>query len=279
MEWPKVKNIIIIILLLVNGFLLVLVGGQKWKVRNYERSALTRAVQLLEQNGITVSDKAESQAAEGVPSVMTASRDLTWESAIAAALLGEDVVCTDQSGGLYVYSGGGGTAIFRANGDFNAILSDTLEGVADEEIRDHSERLLKEMKVEGELAAEETGGNERSLCYRQLLDGIPLYNCEIIFEYSGGKFLAVRGTLLTCGEPVISEEEEIINISTALIRFLEGVLERQDLCSEITSIRPGYSFAQSFGSGVYLTPVWLVSTDVSDYYLNGVTGELTSAKG
>ena len=43
MEWPKLKNIIILILLLVNGFLLVLVVGREFQVSRYERSAFTQA--------------------------------------------------------------------------------------------------------------------------------------------------------------------------------------------------------------------------------------------
>ena len=38
MEWPKLKNIIILILLLVNGFLLVLVVGREFQVSRYELS-------------------------------------------------------------------------------------------------------------------------------------------------------------------------------------------------------------------------------------------------
>ena len=40
MEWSKVKNIIILLLLLVNGFLLVLVGMRREETENYQASAL-----------------------------------------------------------------------------------------------------------------------------------------------------------------------------------------------------------------------------------------------
>ena len=66
MEWPKLKNIIILILLLVNGFLLVLVVGREFQVNRYERSALTQAGQVLAQNGITVEDDLLSRAARDV---------------------------------------------------------------------------------------------------------------------------------------------------------------------------------------------------------------------
>ncbi len=55
MEWSKIKNIIILLLLLVNGFLLVLVGMRQGENRRYQQSALTQALQVLERSGIQVS--------------------------------------------------------------------------------------------------------------------------------------------------------------------------------------------------------------------------------
>ena len=54
MEWSKVKNIIILLLLLVNGFLLVLVGMRREETENYQASALAQAVEVLERSGIQV---------------------------------------------------------------------------------------------------------------------------------------------------------------------------------------------------------------------------------
>lgn len=276
MEWSKVKNIIIVILLLVNGFLLILVGGQWQKVRSYEKTALTGAAQVLEQNGILVSDEALAQAAEGAPPSMTAGRDAEREAAIAATLLGEDAACTDQSGGLYVYSGSGGMAIFRANGDFTITLPDFPVKLAEDELFRHAEGLLESMRVEGEYIGMDADSGFTRIAYRQTLDGVPLYNCEIVFAYSEGCLRTVGGTLLVCDEPEeATDGEEPLGVSTALIRFLEGILDRRDLCSAVTAIRPGYLSTQSFGAAAYLTPIWLVSTDISDYYLNGITGELT----
>ena len=52
MEWSKVKNIIILLLLLVNGFLLVLVGMRREETENYQASALAQAVEVLERSGM-----------------------------------------------------------------------------------------------------------------------------------------------------------------------------------------------------------------------------------
>lgn len=274
MEWSKIKNIIILILLLVNGFLLILVGGQQRRVLSYEQSALTRAAQVLEQNGISVSTEALNQAAAAELPSMTSSRDLDSEARIAQALLGADTVCTDQGSGLYVHSSGQGTAIFRASGDFNFTLA---EGAfTGDDLASHARSLLKTIGLEGELIDQTPQANGiTTLTFRQLLNGVPLYSCRLKFEYNASQLRSISGTLFASASLASAEESaSTLSVSTALIRFLEGIRDSRDVCSAITGLRPGYQSTQSFGSTVYLTPVWLVSTNISDYYLDGITGEL-----
>ena len=64
MPRSKLKNIIILILLLVNAFLLLLVGGQLIQTRQAQRSTLAKAGLILAQNGIAVSEEALAQMGE-----------------------------------------------------------------------------------------------------------------------------------------------------------------------------------------------------------------------
>lgn len=276
MEWPKVKNIIILILLLINGSLLILVGGQQWRVRLYERSALTQAAAVLEQNGITVSQSALEQAAGSSLSVLSASRDLEAEDILAKTLLGEDAACTDQSAGLYVYSSDKGTAIFRSNGDFQISLSDCP--VTGEDYAAHAARLLDDLGLDAELLQQQSSGTGvTTVAFRQLLNGIPIYSCRLEFEYSATRLLSVSGTMLAITAAPSGSGETSLDLPTALIRFLDSVLTLGDVCSAVTDLRPGYQSTQSSGGTIRLTPMWLVSTNVSDYYLDGLTGELSRA--
>jgi len=53
MRWTKIKNIIILLLVIVNLFLLGLVGARAWRTAENERLARERMLTVLEQNGIT----------------------------------------------------------------------------------------------------------------------------------------------------------------------------------------------------------------------------------
>ena len=53
MEWSKLKNIILLLLVSVNAFLLILVGVQESRAARYEEDTRQAAVRVLEQSGIT----------------------------------------------------------------------------------------------------------------------------------------------------------------------------------------------------------------------------------
>ena len=103
MEWRKVKNIIILVLLLVNGFLLVLVAFRKGEAHRYEQTALLQAVQALKNSGIEVDIHAVAPV-DGLPA-LTVERDTAREARMTGALLGETVEGDDRGGGLYLYRG------------------------------------------------------------------------------------------------------------------------------------------------------------------------------
>jgi hypothetical protein len=270
LEWSKVKNIIILILLLVNGFLLFLVGWQQYQVRLYQRSALTQAAQVLELNGIQVSQAALDQAESGTSlTALSADRSVDSEAVLARALLGGDAACISQSGGVYTYTSPAGTAIFRSGGSFRADLVDGPDSRGDNAA--HATQFLKELGLTSEVLSADSDG---TVDLRQLLDGVPLYSCQLSLEYDEGRLVSIYGTVMAATPASSADSADTLDLPTALIRFMSAIRDSGDVCSSVTGLRPGYRSSQAFGSVVQLTPVWLVTTNVSDYYLDGTTGEL-----
>ena len=87
MEWSKLKNVILLMLLCVNIILLLLVGSQASQDKRYQAETRQAAQAVLEQGGIdfTLDEFPDDLAL----SVTTVTRDRTGEAGIAAALLGE----------------------------------------------------------------------------------------------------------------------------------------------------------------------------------------------
>ena len=277
MERSKLKTIIILILLLVNIFLLLLVGGQLVQEHQAQRTALTNAGLILKQNGISVSEEALSQMGSAALSALSAVRDTQFEAALAAALLGEDAACTNQSGGLYVYTARAGTMYFRGGGEFSADF--TLPVPPDGSPRDHAAALLRTLN----LSAEEVGVNETApghteVTFLQTVEDAPVYTCSLVFSYAPEGLTSISGTLFPSAA-ISPAGASALDGATALIRFLSGILDSGDVCSSVTAIRPGYRMTYSFSGGITLSPVWQVSTDASDYYLDGITGQVSRVTG
>lgn len=275
MEWRKLKNLIILILLMVNGFLLILVAARRGEALLYERSALEGAVQVLEGGGIHVELSGLSGADGLAP--LSVERDLEREFLMAQALLGAEGVQQDnRGGGLYLYQNGSGELSVRAGGELSADLSGSSNSPADGGPERHAAQLLKKMGIDAEQISADEEGEWTRVRFRQLWNGAPLFSCEVEFVYDEHSLLhSVQGTLLST-QAGTAEAGQAMTLPTALLRFWEGVTATGDVCSSIQSMRAGYrGTAQALSGGVRLTPVWLVSTDTAQYYLDCVTGTLT----
>lgn len=272
MEWRSLKNIIILILLLVNAFLLVLVGARRGEARRYDQEALERTVEVLEQNGMEVERGRLGDADGLVP--LSLERDLAREGQLARALLGGGVEADDWGGGLYRYRGDLGEVSLRAGGGFFAELAEDPHWQADRP-EGHAASLLKKMGVDAQQIGMEARGEGTAVRFRQCWDGVPVFSCEVEFFYEGGLLRTIQGSLLIVGQAV-QETGETLALPTALLRFLDGTAQAGDVCSAVHSMEAGYrAAAQPLSSGIRLTAAWLVSSDTADYYLDAATGALT----
>lgn len=271
MEWRRVKNIIILILLLVNGFLLVFVGLRMREARTYEQQAMDQAIQVFERKGIRVSAKTLESA--GQLAAQSADRSIAAEQAIAAGLLGEAVTVDNKGGGLYTYQGARGTVSFRAGGTVSAALNDN-ERWYSADPQGAVRQLLSAMKLEAVVLSDTVKDGTGAVTVRQSWQQVPVYSCQLVFVYREGRLVSLSGSLLAV-EQSAAEENELLNLPTALMRFLDEISSSGDVCSEILSMKRGYRMSQSFTSSVHLDPVWLISSNTADYYMDAVTGALS----
>lgn len=274
MEWPKLKNIIILILLLANLFMVSLVLVQKRDSVRYQEQALENAVGVLESSGIRV----DSQLLPGEMelTVLTAAREAEGELALAQALLGECAV-TELGGGRYAYAGAQGSAEFRSNGNFSVTFSagarNARKSGGEEE---HAAALLKEAG----MTAVQTGRTEADgrlvLTFCQTWKVTPVYSCVFTMEYESGSLRAMSGLRLM-GEPQAASGGEPISVPTALMRILNGIGDLGDVCGEITAMEAGYEMTAA-ADELRLIPVWRVTTDTGAYILNALNGALERAE-
>lgn len=275
MEWSKLKNIIILILLAANLFLLAMAGIQQRDSVQYQEQAVQDVLTVLERNGIAV-------APEVIPeqmslSSMTVQRDRELETALAHALLG-DCTVLDLGGGRYSYESFVGSAEFRSNGNFNITFPTGLELADDaQEETAHALSFTAGIGLSGTVAEQirSDDGGVNVVLY-QTWQGIPVYSCRITLEYRERALWSVSGQRLM-GEPQSTGmQEELISIPTVLMRGLNGINDLGDICSEITRLTPGYQMSNPT-EGTRMEPVWYIVTDTGAYLINAITGVLERA--
>lgn len=277
MSWSKLKTIIIYILLLLNLFLLGLVGMNRLRAKRYEEAALSEAAAVLEHNNIAV-DRS-GLPGESELRAATVARDIEKEGRLARILLGEDVLVSPAGGGMYVYRGAAGEADFRGNGEFTVTFGQPLEEAppgAD------SPRAL--MKALG-LRVWETWETEDSATAAQSLGGAPVYSGSsgqalgVTYAYDAqGKLSGVSGRIFSGKLAADQESEETLSLSTALISFFGFLSDSGDVCREIRQVSPVYRVAAA-GDPVRLTPAWQFTTDTGEYFLDACTAEVTRRAG
>ena len=268
METPKLKNIVLLILVLTNLWLLVFVVRLEGQDRAQQWQARQEAIQFLADKGIHVE---ESQ----IPGQMTLApqtveRDLERESALAARLLGEGVKVQDRGAGVYRCFNGRGSIQFHSDGSFSAQFSQGLFPLGKSWEKDCLE-LLAKLDFEGELLEE----TEETATFRQLWEGQPAFTQQVTLELEGGCVTAMTAGRRLVGRPVEDPSRTTITVATALVEFLNGLNALGDVCSRVDGITQGYVSGVSLSGPMTLTPVWRIATDTGSYKLDLVTGALT----
>lgn len=273
MEQSKIKNIIIIILLIVNIIFLALYLIGRIETGKLEKKTKEDLVRILDSHGIAMDMSVIKEYGDlGSYEVL---RDLEGEKAVAETVLGECEV-NDLGGNIYQYLSPLGEGIFRGNGEFSITLASGIP-LTDTSVRALAAYLGKmNIAVELESAeAEYSGANLSSVRFTTMFEDNPIFNCRITMSFTDSKLMSIYGRRLT-STPAPASSEPMIGVYTALISFLSEVKQANLICNEITAVTPGYSFSASVSGSGRLVQYWCVSTDVGKYYVNGLTGEMSS---
>ena len=274
MEWSKIKNIILLMLLAVNLFLLVLVADQERKSAAYQEEARTGAVEILEKANIHMDP--ENLPPERDLHTMSVERDRTMEDAMAQALLGE----TSKSGDLgpVTYSGSWGEGQFLSDGKFSFTFAGEGLQAGQEDPEVHGQKLLEQAGYECQvLDIRQQEDGTTVVTVQQLWDGDPVFNSTSDLTYENGSLRSIRGQRLM-GTPEPKAGTEPLDVATILLRFLSGVQDGGYVCSEIVGMTAGYEVTLSSTGSAALEPVWLIITNTVSFYVDGTDGTVRQAE-
>lgn len=272
MESSKIKQIVILILVIVNGFLLILVAGRAWTTAQAQETAREQVVNILGENGIEMDDVMLPDEVE-LPGAQVA-RDSELEVMGAKALLGEDAQLDEDT---MTYQGSKGTARFYVDGEFYVQFTSgsyPLDEGADQ--GDVALALLESMGFSGQVVE----GTDQEVVVEQLIEDVPVFSCQATVLFSDQEVVGIAsGSRRLVGTPQMDVARELITVPMALLKLLDYVKVNGDLCSEIYEMTLGYVLdTQSVPAVLY--PTWeitaQVGADLGTYTVDAESGAVKS---
>lgn len=265
MNTARLKNIVILILALLNACLLfLLLSRRSTRELDYERT--------LEQLTALYTAAEVDLPVELIPRdvllpLAQPQRDTFAESRFAAALLG-DGSSVDSGGGIYLYRTDTGSCTFRSNGSVEALVNLTV---------DDPVSFCRELGKEFGYTefSENFEGDSGTVTAVRALGSSQIYNCTLTFRFRGSTLTSASGSFLSL--PTSFDDYVFSDPVTALVRFLDYRNTSGAVCTEITGLSCGYLLESSSAGTQRLLNAVRIDTDVYSYFVSEGSGEVSRA--
>ena len=263
MQWDKVKNVLIAILLVINLFLLGNLAVKGWQSHSRGRELEEDLRTLISGRGI------ELDAGFALPEDITLpelslDRSRAEEEAVAAAMLGADVERTEQEDGTVRFESDEGTLSWQADGRMQgacALHENAPTSTA--EALEQARRLLNQWGFQAEQpvwTAEDT-----VVTLSGSIAGLPVHNRRITLDLSDAEQVCVSG-MWSFGTPYTTANG--ISISCSAADALLQFAAESGGTGTIRSMRAGYRMQTDSSRRIRLTPTWKIVTDSGEYLLD-----------
>lgn len=275
MEWSKLKNIILLMLVAVNVFLLILVVYRQRQTVQLEAMAREDVVEVLRKNGIAMDPN-------GLPRNETFwNLKIQWDPLqarrVAEAALG--YVTEETLSSIIKYKSEKGTANFQGNGPFSIVFNTGESMPSEQEKTQRRDTLLHQMKLETEdVWSRVEDGETVVYSARQQVDGVILFNCVVTVTYVNHCLASIEGTCLMGTVDRSAGQQMPLSAFTALVKLIQYESGHGAQSSEIQSIQTGCLLPAALTDVVQLEPVWCIVTDRRMYYVHEETGVVIEAE-
>ncbi len=262
MKTSQMKTLALLILVAVNAFLLAQIIPREVS-KNREKKEITDSlVELCASHGITMD--AGDVPADGLPARMTAERSVEREQAAAAAILGK-VTRRELGGGINSYSSEMGEAVFRGGGDFSV---EVPYGGGDRQPEDAA-GLFADMGFDFDpetISSEEREGKVHVSAVQRIGE-LSVFDCTATAVYGAEGLESVYGRWITQTQESPVTNEDLMDVSTVIVYFLDRCSVYGIVCGSIDRISTGYYSGRSAGA-VTLRTCWQIATDTGIYFID-----------
>ena len=261
MEWKKIRNWLILLVLAVDLFLAGNLLRQALQAQQTLRQAAADAVSVAHSRGVDIQLENVLQ----LPLEMAqyqAQRSDALEQAAADVLLGGSASQELPGGGVSIYRTGDGEMSFRRggalemNGPWSGMTFDMKECALILESAGFS--------MEDAILSDQNDAVE----LMQGFEDLPVFNSRVICLYQDGR-LQVRGRWML-GESLSATDASMSRAQMVLA--LCDLVEEQQV-TQLYSVQARYYLQSENAQSLTLEPVWAVETEKGQLILSCISGE------
>ena len=275
MPVSKLKNLVLLVLLLANLALLALlipdrVNQQRGDAALRQSLCDLYAGQQVQLDPDTVPDTVTIYSLE-------LAEDPAGSAAAAEALLGQSMVQDDATRYQSIYRSDSGQCTISRSGSFRA----SLEGrPAVRDLAKDAKKILRAMGFQYLSLSEpqRLRAGFYTLTATQTVLGVPVFSQGLTLTYANDRLVQLEGVFYTGADTLTRiSDQPCISAADALVAFLSARVDLGWVGSAVTGMTQGYVRSETAAAAaVHLTPVWRLETDTGSFDVNGITGEVTA---
>ena len=276
MPVSKLKNLVILILLLANLSMILLVTPGRREAAEEKQALWDSLCVLYEEAGVQLPSEAVTDTVSLY--LLELKENPQADLRTATALLGQQLLVQDDSTRyLSSYQSPRGTCSISSNGTFRAQLT---EGRERGDLLRAAKKTLRSMGFTWATLSEPN--RLRAGVYEveavQSVLGVPVFADGLTLTFANHRLTEVNGVFFTgVGSLSRVSDRACLSAGDALVAFLSARYELGWVGSAILSMEQGYVRAETATAGaVRLSPVWMLETDTGNFLVGGMTGEVTA---
>jgi len=271
MDWNKSKNIIILLLLIVNVFLAANLGYSVYVQKSARNEQIASLLEYLAARGISMESGVLPESGLGRV-VMLVERDRGLESAAADVLVPGAKSRTD--GGFSRYSGSGERSLTVSSGGL--LEAKNISPTGNGEPRDASEGDLTALLADAGISSDFVENADGFVSVCGAFDGMKIFNCVVFAQLSQTRWdMSGRWCF---GVPLPVNNETEMDAIGLIVKFVNSVTALDIPIRTIDDIEPGYLAGTILNIGIRLIPVYKITTDIGDFFIDAIEGALVQAE-
>lgn len=268
MQWDKVKNILLVILLVVDGFLAISLFQRYIGTAMQQQALLSDLQVVLSRYEVACGDTLSIPASRKIIPLQV-DRSRAGEETFAHALLSGTVQREEREDGETVFTGDNGTVSWRTDGTVYAVFAPTQPGVP-------ASTHAKEKAAADLLSAcgvTRKGSTLRveadAVTLTATLAGMPVFNRALSVAWRD-EAVTIEGRW-SFGMPyaTTADQERECSAEDALLQVARGEVGQEEV-RRIDGMELGYRMDMGAGARLQLSPYWRITTDKGEIFVDAL---------